>query len=150
MQTTPNIGLQLPATGATGWAPAVNFNFSTIDTAFAAIPRSTPDFSGSCMAQPLAGVWVYLKVVAVPCLFAGNFAGSVAYCGENPTVVATLVINKNDVAVGALAFSTAGVASFTTPGGVSVYFSAGDRMTIVAPTVQDVTLGDLAWALLCQ
>jgi hypothetical protein len=150
MQTTPNIGLQLPATGSTGWAPAVNFNFSAIDTAFAAIPRSTPNFSGSFLGMPLAGVWVYLTVVAQPCLFAGNFAGSTAYCGENPTATATFVINKNDVAIGALAFSTAGVASFTTPGGVSEYFSAGDRMTIVAPTTQDLTLGDIAFALLCQ
>jgi hypothetical protein len=150
MPITPNIGLNLPVTGSQGWAPAVNFNFSAIDAAFGSIPRSTPDFSGSFLGQPLAGVWIYLKIVAVPCIFAGNFGGSVAYCGENPTATATFIINRNDAPIGALSFSTAGVAAYTTLGAVSEYFVAGDRMTIVAPTTQDLTLADIAFSLLCQ
>lgn len=51
--TTPNFGMYLPAAGETGWATAVNANFSTIDSNLTnALPRA---YLAGCQLTPNAG-----------------------------------------------------------------------------------------------
>jgi hypothetical protein len=101
------------------------------------IPFSQPSKPGSGTVYP----WVtILRSVSFP----ANFSGSRATVGTNPTSTATYTILKNGSSIGTVAISTSGTATFTTSGGGSVSCSAGDRLTIQAPSPQDATLSDVA------
>lgn len=78
--------------------------------------------------------------------FADDFAGSYAFIGTNPTSTATYSIKKNGSAVGTMQVTSGGVVTFNTTGGATS-FTAGDRLTISAPTPQDATLADVSITL---
>jgi VCBS repeat-containing protein len=77
--------------------------------------------------------------------FPSNFSGSVGSVGTNPTASAVYTVKRNGSSVGTVTISTSGTFTFSTSGAVS--FASGDRMTIVAPSVQDATLADVAITL---
>lgn len=54
MSTTPVLGLALPASGTTGWASAVNGNFTSIDTAVGALQAAAGAGAGSLVWE---GAW---------------------------------------------------------------------------------------------
>jgi hypothetical protein len=99
-----------------------------------------------CSGLPAAGQIVCIYTAAWPISFPVNFANPNAYgsVGTNPTATATYTVYKNGVSVGTIAISTAGVFTFTTAG---FSMNVGDRLTVVAPGSQDVTLSDVGFTL---
>jgi Right handed beta helix region len=99
--------------------------------------------------KPAAGQLVGIYTAAASFIFPANFASPNSYgsCGTNPTATATYSIYKNGSLIGNVAVSTSGVFTFTTVGGTSVTFNAGDRLTIVAPGSQDATMADVGMTL---
>lgn len=75
--------------------------------------------------------------------FAEHFAGSTGHCGTNPTSTAVFNVRKNGSGVGTISIDTSGVFTFATSGG-AVSFAAGDRLDVLAPTPQDVSLADVS------
>jgi hypothetical protein len=109
-----------------------------------------PIFPVSAIAgMPSAGQLVCIYTAAASMTFPANFASPNSYgsLGANPTGTATYAIYKNGTLVGNVAISTSGVFTFTTVGGASFSLNAGDRLTIVAPGVQDATLADVGITL---
>ena len=88
-------------------------------------------------------IWEFPRTVVFP----ANFSGSQGKCLNNPTSTATFTIKKNGSNAGTAAISTGGVFTFTTTGGTTLTFNSGDYMTIVTPTVQDITLTDVGWVM---
>lgn len=98
--------------------------------------------------QPLGGQVMVDRLLPRSITFAGNFNGSKAACGGNPTAAAAVFsIQKNNVQVGTITFSTGGVATFASTNGAPVIFNTGDRLTIVAPNPQNSTLYDVTATL---
>jgi hypothetical protein len=77
--------------------------------------------------------------------FPSNFSGSVGSVGAEPTASAVYTVKKNGASVGTVTISTSGTFTFSTSG--AVLFVSGDRMTIIAPSVRDATLADVAMTL---
>lgn len=81
-----------------------------------------------------------------------NLVGTVGLCGTNPTSSFTMSLQVNGVQQGTIVVATDGSFSFTTTAGAAISISAGDTLTVVAPTATDATvenvvvtiLGDLA------
>lgn len=111
----------------------------------AAVTGSQPyDVVCSLPGKPGAGATVLLLTYTRTVSFPGNFSGSRGTVGVNPTATATYNVNKNGSSIGTIAVSTGGVVTFTTTGGAAQSFSAGDRMTVIAPGTQDATMSDVA------
>lgn len=78
--------------------------------------------------------------------FADDFVGSRATVGTNPASTFTMDVRKNGVSVGSIQISSGGVSTFTTTGG-TVSFSAGDLLTVVAPSSVDGSIARLRFTL---
>lgn len=63
MSTTPNLGLTLPAHGATGWDTPLNTNFTTIDTAALRAVNAQTGTSYAIQQSDL-GKWITLSNAA--------------------------------------------------------------------------------------
>jgi len=91
------------------------------------------------------------KVLRVPIAravtFAGNFSGSYGKASVASTGTATFDVQKNGSSVGTVVFTSSATATFTTSGGTSVSFAAGDVLGIVAPASADATLADIGIVL---
>jgi len=86
-----------------------------------------------------------LKFVAVRAFtLADDFSGSRAHVGTNPAATAVFTVKKNGASIGTISISTVGVATFLTSGTGVETFTAGDRLSIDAPTPQDATLADVS------
>ena len=88
-----------------------------------------------------------LKFVAVRAIdFADDFAGSQGHVGTNPASTATFDVKKNGSSIGSIQVSTSGVFTFATTGG-AVSLSAGDRISIQAPSPADASMADIGIVL---
>jgi hypothetical protein len=92
------------------------------------------------------------KVLRVPVAravtFAANFSGSYAKAGTAATGSCSFDIQKNGSSVGTISFSASGTSgTFTSSGGTSVSFAAGDVLGILAPSSSDATLADIGIVL---
>lgn len=98
---------------------------------------------------PGAGQIVGIYTAYTAEVFPANFASPSSYgtAGINPTAPATYVIYKNGISVGSVTVSTSGIFTFATTGGSPFTLNANDRLTIVAPGSQDVTLSDVGITL---
>lgn len=70
---------------------------------------------------------------------ADNFAGCVAQVGTNPAATWVGDVQLNDISIGTLTISTAGVCTFATTGG-DVAVAVGDHVTLIAPTPADLSI----------
>jgi hypothetical protein len=77
------------------------------------------------------------------CTIPDDFSGSVGYTGTNPTATFEIDIQRNGTSVGHVSFSTGGIATFVTDA-TTVTMSAGDRLTLVAPTTVDAAVAEIA------
>jgi hypothetical protein len=78
--------------------------------------------------------------------FPAGLSGSYGTCGAAATATATFTIAKNGTAIGTMVFAAgAAGASFTMS--TATAFSAGDVLTVTAPSPADATLANLAWTL---
>ena len=108
-------------------------------------PSSYPyDVVFSYVGQPSGGATVFLLIFDRTVTFSGNLAGSYGKCGTNPASTAVFSILKNGTSAGSISIATGGVFTFSTTGGASLSFSAGDVMKITAPNPQDASLADVS------
>jgi len=119
-----------------------------------AVGTNRPIYIVSAIAgMPSAGQLVMIYTVAEPITIPANFAsptsrGSVPSTNY-PTGSATYTVYKSVspyttlVQIGTIVINTSGVFTFTTTGGVAIPLNTTDRITIVAPAIQDVTLANV-------
>ena len=84
--------------------------------------------------------------------FPANWTGIQKYVGTNPAATFALVVEKSTAggafaAAGTLSFSTGGALTAMTAGGTAISFAAGDTIRVMAPTVADTTVKNLAVTL---
>lgn len=92
------------------------------------------------------------KITRVPfaraVMFPGNFAGSYFAASANAAGTTVFDVQKNGVSIGSISIAAGGTAAtFTTSGGTSKSFAAGDLLSIIAPASPDATLADAGFAL---
>jgi len=91
------------------------------------------------------------KVLRVPIArsvtFAANFSGSYGKASVASTGTATFDVQKNGSSIGSVIFTSSSSATFTTSGGTSQSFAAGDVLSIIAPGTADATLADIGIVL---
>jgi hypothetical protein len=99
--------------------------------------------------KPIASQLVLIYTVEATETFPANFASPNSYgsVGTNPAATAIYTIYRNTAAVGTITISTAGVCTFATVGAAPFTVNAGDRMTMTAPSTQDIFLADVAITL---
>ena len=98
----------------------------------------------SYIGQPAVGATVFLLIFDRTVTFSGNLSGSYGKCGANPASAAAFSILKNGASAGSISIATGGAFTFSTTGGTSLSFSAGDVMKITAPNPQDASLADVS------
>jgi hypothetical protein len=103
--------------------------------------------SGSYAGSPTANLVIQRYVFAGTVMFPAGLTGSQGTAGVAATVTTTYRITKNGANVGTMVFGAGTtIATFSmTP---ATAFTAGDILTVVAPTVPDATLANLAWTLI--
>lgn len=73
--------------------------------------------------------------------FDDDFAGSTGIVGVDPTIAATMDLQKNDISIGTVSITTGGVVTFVTSGGTTQFVS-GDWLSVIAQGTADATLAD--------
>lgn len=102
--------------------------------------------SGSWSGSPAAGQVVERYIFATPVTFPAGLSGSYGTCGTTAAATATFTIAKNGTAIGTMVFA-AGAASASFTMATTTAFSAGDVLTVTAPSPADATLANPAWTL---
>lgn len=105
------------------------------------------DLSLYVQGQPTATLHVYSLMMARAVTMPANLVGSYGFVATNPASTAAFDAKKNGTTCATASISTSGVFTFTTTGGTSVSFAAGDRLDIYAPGTADATLADIAVTL---
>lgn len=96
--------------------------------------------------QPGSGQVIMRFIVSRTITFPANFANNQMKCATPPTSTASFSINKNGSLIGnASIAASATSATWTSVGGTSYVFNAGDIGTFIAPSPPDATLADLEW-----
>lgn len=128
---------------STGSAAAPTFR-SLVAADFPAQPY---DLNCALVGKPGASAVVFIFTAVRAVTFAANFSGAFGSVGANPTSTAAYIVKNGATTIGTVSISTGGVFTFTTTSGTSKSLSAGDRLTITAPTSQDATLSDVGFTL---
>lgn len=117
------------------------------DTLYA--PLSQPfDMSAFYPGVPGGSALVLRVPVARSITFPANFAGSKFAASANATATTVFDVKKNGSSIGSISIAAGGTtATFTTSGGSSQSFVAGDVLSIVAPASPDATLADPGFVL---
>lgn len=102
--------------------------------------------SSSFAGTPGASQAIERFIFAAPVTFPAGLIGSLGTAGTAATGAASFSVAKNGTAVGTMDFA-AGVTSATFTMATATGFAIGDVLTIVAPSVPDATLANLAWTL---
>jgi len=106
------------------------------------------DVAGFFSGIPSASALVIRIPLARAVSFPANFSGSHGVAGTAATASTVFDVQKNGASIGSITFAIAGtVATFTTTGGTSKSFVAGDILSIVAPASPDATLADFGFVL---
>jgi hypothetical protein len=96
---------------------------------------------------PTASETLALAIADRDITFPANFAGSQGYAEGFPSAPYVLSIRRTGVEVGTITFSTAGVATFASVGGLSVSVATGQVLAIVAPATADNFVSNLVVTL---
>ncbi len=97
--------------------------------------------------QPGIGEMLFVMLFTTAVSFAAAFSGSEGYATTTSTGTAVYHVQKNGSNIGTVTFS-AGVATPVFAMASITTFSTGDRLSIVAPSPQDVSLGGVSITLL--
>jgi hypothetical protein len=89
----------------------------------------TLNYSGTPGAQALMGGAIFDRAVTFPI----DFEGADGVVLTSPGSTYTISIRKNGVEVGTAAINTSGAYTFTTTGGTTVAYTAGDYLSFIAP-----------------
>jgi hypothetical protein len=108
---------------------------------------STIIFSGSYNGKPTANLVLQSYVFAAPVTVPAGLSGSRGSAGTAATAATTFNIQKNGTNVGTMAFAASATAAAFAMSSATV-FNAGDVLAIVAPSVPDPTLANLAWTVM--
>lgn len=113
----------------------------------AAPPGSQPwDVGNFVDGPPTSGQTIMRFITSRTVTFPANFSNNQMKCGTAPTSNAVFNINKNGASVGQATIAAGATsATWTSTGGLSYTFNAGDICTFLAPNPQDATLADLEW-----
>lgn len=105
------------------------------------------DIATQVIGKPTAGA-VVLSFYAVRAFsLAANLAGSTARAGVAAAAQAVFSVQKNGVAFSSFTFAAAGTVA-TLGGCPQTNFAVGDRISVVAPALQDGTLSDISLSIL--
>lgn len=97
---------------------------------------------------PTASAKVCRVPIARAVTFAANFAGSYFTASANATGTTVFDVQKNGSSIGSVSIAAGGTtATFTTTGGTSKSFAAGDVLALIAPGTPDATLADVGFTL---
>jgi hypothetical protein len=97
---------------------------------------------------PANSAVIFRKCATRSIVFPPNFAGSYGNAGTAATASATFVVEIDTVPVGTIVWGVSEtVPTFTTEGGSSVTFSAGEMLTVTGPADNDATLAKIAVTL---
>jgi hypothetical protein len=115
----------------------------------------TPGATGPMPDVPIPMVFSFSGLVdflttvpiALDLTLPANFAGSVGYCGVNPTAEATFDLRRNGSALSTIVVSTAGAFTFTAMGS-DANLVPGDVLTLSSPSPPDDTLANVGITLL--
>ena len=111
-----------------------------------AIPQQASDFSGFYPGKPGAGAIVMRVPIGRAFTFPSGMAASVGSSANAATAQADFDLKKNGVSFGTMRFAASdSTATFIAASATS--FAAGDLLEIVAPAVQDGTLGNVGFYL---
>lgn len=92
---------------------------------------------------PTASAKVLRVPIARAVTFPANFAGSYFTATANAAATTVFDVQKNGVSIGSVSIAAGGTtATFTTSGGTSKSFAAGDVLALIAPATPDATLAD--------
>jgi hypothetical protein len=83
------------------------------------------------------------RAIAYPANFAGSQGGALVAS----TGTATFDIQKNDVSMGTMVFTSDDEATFTTTSGTAKSLAPGDYLSVIAPASPDATLADIGFTL---
>ena len=111
-------------------------------------PASQPfDVLAFYPGVPTASAKVCRVPIARAVTFAANFAGSYFTASANATGTTVFDVQKNGSSIGSVSIAAGGTtATFTTSGGTSKSFAAGDVLALIAPGTPDATLADVGFA----
>lgn len=118
---------------------------SLLGNANTGTPTFPYDFGAFIPGQPGDGAVVATFLISranVTC--ADDFVGSYGHVAVNPTGSAVFSISRNGSAVGSITVSPLGAFTFATTGG-ALALSAGDRVTVTAPSPPDATLSGVSF-----
>ena len=134
---------ELPANGL----PGQMLQWTTVDSpggvAWAYIKRNIALYMET-PPNPLEEVLRYTFTESTQ--FAVNFLGSYGDCGTDATVEQAYEVYQNGANIGTIAFGPSPHVEFFAPAAVT--FAAGDTMTILAPTIPDPHLTQIAFTLM--
>jgi Putative phage tail protein len=103
--------------------------------------------SGSYNGRPPSDFLMQSYVFASPATLPAGLTGSRGTATVAATATTTINIQKNGTTVGTMTFAaSASTATFMMNS--TMTFSAGDVLTLVAPSTADATLANLAWTIL--
>lgn len=94
--------------------------------------------------NPGAGEVVLTANITRDISFLDDMAGSVASVVSNPDDVAVYSFKKNGTEFATMSISTGGICTFS---GTETAFTAGDKLTVVAPNPRNPTLGGISMTL---
>ena len=104
-------------------------------------------YGGFAVNSILASEYLMDHEVTGAHVIPANFSSSRASVGTAPTSTWVGQIYKNDVAIGTLTISTAGVCTYASTGGTTVSVAVGDFISLVAPATADATIARLRWTI---
>lgn len=106
------------------------------------------DVSAFYPGIPSASAIVARIPIARAVTFPANFAGSYFAASANATGTTVFDVQKNGSSIGSISIAAGGTtATFTTSGGTSKSFAAGDLLTLTAPATPDATLANPGFTL---
>jgi hypothetical protein len=131
-------------------SPSAGINVTTLPVG-AGNPYDVPmSYTGFPPAAVSGTNYVFYRaIMARAVVFPANFAGSLMAAKVAPTSNYVATIYKNGTSVGTctLTSATTNPGTFTSAGGTTISFSAGDILEIDAQSSQDATLQDLSITL---
>lgn len=117
---------------------------TSASTASVAVGSSYYDISTFVTGKPAAGQVVFDMVFVRGASIPANLSGSLFVATSPATAGATFNIKKNGNVIGTITLAAAGYTGTFNTSGLAVSLVSGDRLSIIAPSSQDASLGDFA------
>lgn len=155
-KTTPVDADEMPLTDSASsfvlkkvtWANIKATLKTYLDTLYAPLAQPFDVFAFLPGLQTSASQKILRVKLARTVTFAANFGGSYFAGAASATSTTVFDVQKNGSSIGSISIAAAGTtATFTTSGGTSQAFAAGDLLAIIGPATADATLADMGFTL---